>query len=161
MNVFKSRRRLSRDNTKLVNVGFTEEQMNKMSMSFKNRSLAMSCLSKWIVEDLIKRNKTLDIEFKDGEYSFKERDFKSSTINLISKDYTNENLNKRNVVIDKDTIDVVLNNSSKNSLYRLLPALTLYAIEKLYKENKVFMQDNTTDINIYIKTNSGESLWTH
>ena len=76
MNVFKSRRRLSRDNTKLVNVGFTEEQMNKMSMSFKNRSLAMSCLSKWIVEDLIKRNKTLDIEFKDGEYSFKERDFK-------------------------------------------------------------------------------------
>ncbi|HHD2909173.1 TPA: hypothetical protein ACNZ80_004519, partial [Klebsiella quasipneumoniae] len=103
MNVFKSRRRLSRDNTKLVNVGFTEEQMNKMSMSFKNRSLAMSCLSKWIVEDLIKRNKTLDIEFKDGEYSFKERDFKNSTINLISKDYTNENLNKRNVVIDKDT----------------------------------------------------------
>ncbi|EHL3284925.1 hypothetical protein KDL64_004236, partial [Salmonella enterica] len=63
MNVFKSRRRLSRDNTKLVNVGFTEEQMNKMSMSFKNRSLAMSCLSKWIVEDLIKRNKTLDIDF--------------------------------------------------------------------------------------------------
>lgn len=153
MNVFKSRRRLSRDNTKLVNVGFTEEQMNKMSMSFKNRSLAMSCLSKWIVEDLIKRNKTLDIEFKDGEYSFKERDFESSTINLISKDYTNENLNKRNVVIDKDTIDVVLNNSSKNSLYRLLPALTLYAIEKLYKENKVFMQDNNKDINIYIKTN--------
>ncbi|MBW7598562.1 hypothetical protein [Enterobacter hormaechei] len=153
MNVFKSRRRLSRDNTKLVNVGFTEEQMNKMSMSFKNRSLAMSCLSKWIVEDLIKRNKTLDIEFKDGEYSFKERDFKSSTINLISKDYTNENLNKRNVVINKDTIDVVLNNSSKNSLYRLLPALTLYAIEKLYKENKVFMQDNNKDINIYIKTN--------
>ena len=144
MNVFKSRRRLSRDNTKLVNVGFTEEQMNKMSMSFKNRSLAMSCLSKWIVEDLIKRNKT---------YSFKERDFKNSTINLISKDYTNENLNKRNVVIDKDTIDVVLNNSSKNSLYRLLPALTLYAIEKLYKENKVFMQDNNKDINIYIKTN--------
>ncbi|EJE1536576.1 hypothetical protein M4T00_004719, partial [Salmonella enterica] len=117
------------------------------------RSLAMSCLSKWIVEDLIKRNKTLDIEFKDGEYSFKERDFKNSTINLISKDYTNENLNKRNVVIDKDTIDVVLNNSSKNSLYRLLPALTLYAIEKLYKENKVFMQDNNKDINIYIKTN--------
>lgn len=153
MNVFKSRRRLSRDNTKLVNVGFTEEQMNKMSMSFKNRSLAMSCLSKWIVEDLIKRNKTLDIEFKDGEYSFKERDFKNSTINLISKDYTNENLNKRNVVIDKDTIDVVLNNSSKNSLYRLLPALTLYAIEKLYKENKVFMQDNNKDITIYIKTN--------
>lgn len=153
MNVFKSRRRLSRDNTKLVNVGFTEEQMNKMSMSFKNRSLAMSCLSKWIVEDLIKRNKTLDIEFKDGEYSFKEKDFKNSTINLISKDYTNENLNKRNVVIDKDTIDVVLNNSSKNSLYRLLPALTLYAIEKLYKENKVFMQDNNKDINIYIKTN--------
>ncbi|ECC8673912.1 TPA: hypothetical protein MXV13_004330 [Enterobacter hormaechei] len=153
MNVFKSRRRLSRDNTKLVNVGFTEEQMNKMSMSFKNRSLAMSCLSKWIVEDLIRRNKTLDIEFKDGEYSFKERDFKNSTINLISKDYTNENLNKRNVVIDKDTIDVVLNNSSKNSLYRLLPALTLYAIEKLYKENKVFMQDNNKDINIYIKTN--------
>lgn len=153
MNVFKSRRRLSRDNTKLVNIGFTEEQMNKMSMSFKNRSLAMSCLSKWIVEDLIKRNKTLDIEFKDGEYSFKERDFKNSTINLISKDYTNENLNKRNVVIDKDTIDVVLNNSSKNSLYRLLPALTLYAIEKLYKENKVFMQDNNKDINIYIKTN--------
>ncbi|HHL3846771.1 TPA: hypothetical protein ACQ7GP_003698 [Klebsiella pneumoniae] len=153
MNVFKSRRRLSRDNTRLVNVGFTEEQMNKMSMSFKNRSLAMSCLSKWIVEDLIKRNKTLDIEFKDGEYSFKERDFKNSTINLISKDYTNENLNKRNVVIDKDTIDVVLNNSSKNSLYRLLPALTLYAIEKLYKENKVFMQDNNKDINIYIKTN--------
>ncbi|ECP3744649.1 hypothetical protein [Klebsiella pneumoniae] len=153
MNVFKSRRRLSRDNTKLVNVGFTEEQMNKMSMSFKNRSLAMSCLSKWIVEDLIKRNKTLDIEFKDGEYSFKERDFKNSTINLISKDYTNENLNKRNVVIDKDTIDVVLNNSSKNSLYRLLPALTLYAIEKLYKENKVFMQDNNKDINIYIKAN--------
>lgn len=153
MNVFKSRRRLSRDNTKLVNVGFTEEQINKMSMSFKNRSLAMSCLSKWIVEDLIKRNKTLDIEFKDGEYSFKERDFKNSTINLISKDYTNENLNKRNVVIDKDTIDVVLNNSSKNSLYRLLPALTLYAIEKLYKENKVFMQDNNKDINIYIKTN--------
>lgn len=153
MNVFKSRRRLSRDNTKLVNVGFTEEQMNKMSMSFKNRSLAMSCLSKWIVEDLIKRNKTLDIEFKDGEYSFKERDFKNSTINLISKDYTNENLNKRNVVIDKDTIDVVLNNSSKNSLYRLLPALTLYAIEKLYNENKVFMQDNNKDINIYIKTN--------
>ncbi|HHL1341728.1 TPA: hypothetical protein ACQ3CY_002648 [Klebsiella pneumoniae] len=153
MNVFKSRRRLSRDNTKLVNVGFTEEQMNKMSMSFKNRSLAMSCLSKWIVEDLIKRNKTLDIEFKDGEYSFKERDFKNSTINLISKDYTNENLNKRNVVIDKDTIDVVLNNSSKNSLYRLLPALTLYAIEKLYKENKVFIQDNNKDINIYIKTN--------
>ncbi|ECF8482245.1 hypothetical protein C5F95_20920 [Salmonella enterica] len=153
MNVFKSRRRLSRDNTKLVNVGFTEEQMNKMSMSFKNRSLAMSCLSKWIVEDLIKRNKTLDIEFKDGEYSFKERDFKNSTINLVSKDYTNENLNKRNVVIDKDTIDVVLNNSSKNSLYRLLPALTLYAIEKLYKENKVFMQDNNKDINIYIKTN--------
>lgn len=153
MNVFKSRRRLSRDNTKLVNVGFTEEQMNKMSMSFKNRSLAMSCLSKWIVEDLIKRNKTLDIEFKDGEYSFKERDFKNTTINLISKDYTNENLNKRNVVIDKDTIDVVLNNSSKNSLYRLLPALTLYAIEKLYKENKVFMQDNNKDINIYIKTN--------
>lgn len=153
MNVFKSRRRLSRDNTKLVNVGFTEEQMNKMSMSFKNKSLAMSCLSKWIVEDLIKRNKTLDIEFKDGEYSFKERDFRNSTINLISKDYTNENLNKRNVVIDKDTIDVVLNNSSKNSLYRLLPALTLYAIEKLYKENKVFMQDNNKDINIYIKTN--------
>lgn len=153
MNVFKSRRRLSRDNTKLVNVGFTEEQMNKMSMSFKNRSLAMSCLSKWIVEDLIKRNKTLDIEFKDGEYSFKERDFRNSTINLISKDYTNENLNKRNVVIDKDTIDVVLNNSSKNSLYRLLPALTLYAIEKLYKENKVFMQDNNKDINIYIKAN--------
>ncbi|MFK4979482.1 hypothetical protein [Klebsiella pneumoniae] len=153
MNVFKSRRRLSRDNTKLVNVGFTEEQMNKMSMSFKNRSLAMSCLSKWIVEDLIKRNKTLDIEFKDGEYSFKERDFKNSTINLISNDYANENLNKRNVVIDKDTIDVVLNNSSKNSLYRLLPALTLYAIEKLYKENKVFMQDNNKDINIYIKTN--------
>ncbi|HFI4466654.1 TPA: hypothetical protein ACGQET_003679 [Escherichia coli] len=153
MNVFKSRRRLSRDNTKLVNVGFTEEQMNKMSMSFKNRSLAMSCLSKWIVEDLIKRNKTLDIEFKDGEYSFKEKDFKNSTINLASKDYTNEKLNKRNVVIDKDTIDVVLNNSSKNSLYRLLPALTLYAIEKLYKENKVFMQDNNKDINIYIKTN--------
>ncbi|EAY9556046.1 MULTISPECIES: hypothetical protein [Enterobacteriaceae] len=153
MNVFKSRRRLSRDNTKLVNVGFTEEQMNKMSMSFKNRSLAMSCLSKWIVEDLIKRNKTLDIEFKDGEYSFKEKDFKNSTINLVSKDYTNEKLNKRNVVIDKDTIDVVLNNSSKNSLYRLLPALTLYAIEKLYKENKVFMQDNNKDINIYIKTN--------
>lgn len=153
MNVFKSRRRLSRDNTKLVNVGFTEEQMNKMSMSFKNRSLAMSCLSKWIVEDLIKRNKTLDIEFKDGEYSFKEKDFKNSTINLVSKDYTNENLNKRNVVIDKDTIDVVLNNSSKNSLYRLLPALTLYAIEKLYKENKIFMQDNNKDINIYIKTN--------
>lgn len=153
MNVFKSRRRLSRDNTKLVNVGFTEEQMNKMSMSFKNRSLAMSCLSKWIVEDLIKRNKTLDIEFKDGEYSFKERDFKNSTINLISNDYANENLNKRNVVIDKDTIDVVLNNSSKNSLYRLLPDLTLYAIEKLYKENKVFMQDNNKDINIYIKTN--------
>lgn len=153
MNVFKSRRRLSRDNTKLVNVGFTKEQMNKMSMSFKNRSLAMSCLSKWIVEDLIKRNKTLDIEFKDGEYSFKEKDFKNSTINLISKDYTNEKLNKRNVVIDKDTIDVVLNNSSKNSLYRLLPALTLYAIEKLYKENKVFMQDNNKDINIYIKIN--------
>lgn len=153
MNVFKSRRRLSRDNTKLVNVGFTEEQMNKMSMSFKNRSLAMSCLSKWIVEDLIKRNKTLDVEFKDGEYSFKEKDFKNSTINLVSKDYTNEKLNKRNVVIDKDTIDVVLNNSSKNSLYRLLPALTLYAIEKLYKENKVFMQDNNKDINIYIKTN--------
>lgn len=153
MNVFKSRRRLSRDNTKLVNVGFTEEQMNKMSMSFKNRSLAMSCLSKWIVEDLIKRNKTLDIDFKDGEYFFKEKDFKNSTINLVSKDYTNENLNKRNVVIDKDTIDVVLNNSSKNSLYRLLPALTLYAIEKLYKENKVFMQDNNKDINIYIKTN--------
>lgn len=153
MNVFKSRRRLSRDNTKLVNVGFTEEQMDKMSMSFKNRSLAMSCLSKWIVEDLIKRNKTLDIEFKDGKYSFKETDFKNSTINLISKDYTKESLNKRNVVIDKDTIDVVLNNSSKNSLYRLLPALTLYAIEKLYKENKVFMQDNNKDINIYIKTN--------
>ncbi|EJI6896348.1 hypothetical protein NFV91_004435 [Salmonella enterica] len=153
MNVFKSKRRLSRDNTKLVNVGFTEEQMNKMSMSFKNRSLAMSCLSKWIVEDLIKRNKTLDIDFKDGEYSFKEKDFKNSTINLVSKDYTNENLNKRNVVIDKDTIDVVLNNSSKNSLYRLLPALTLYAIEKLYKENKVFIQDNNKDINIYIKTN--------
>lgn len=153
MNVFKSRRRLSRDNTKLVNVGFTEEQMNKMSMSFKNRSLAMSCLSKWIVEDLIKRNKTLDIDFKDGEYSFNEKDFKNSTVNLVSKDYTRENLNKRNVVIDKDTIDVVLNNSSKNSLYRLLPALTLYAIEKLYKENKVFMQDNNKDINIYIKTN--------
>ncbi|ELS8239570.1 hypothetical protein QPF11_004434 [Salmonella enterica] len=153
MNVFKSKRRLSRDNTKLVNVGFTEEQMNKMSMSFKNRSLAMSCLSKWIVEDLINRNKTLDIEFKDGEYCFKEKDFKNSTINLVSKDYTNENLNKRNVVIDKDTIDVVLNNSSKNSLYRLLPALTLYAIEKLYKENKVFIQDNNKDINIYIKTN--------
>ncbi len=153
MNVFKSRRRLSRDNTKLVNVGFTEEQMNKMSMSFKNRSLAMSCLSKWIVEDLIKRNKTLDIDFKDGEYSFNEKDFKNSTVNLVSKDYTKENLNKRNVVIDKDTIDVVLNNSSKNSLYRLLPALTLYAIEKLYKENKVFMQDNNKDINIYIKTN--------
>ncbi|EIK8153962.1 hypothetical protein LKS55_004526 [Salmonella enterica] len=153
MNVFKSKRRLSRDNTKLVNVGFTEEQMNKMSMSFKNRSLAMSCLSRWIVEDLIKRNKTLDIDFKDGEYSFKEKDFKNSTINLVSKDYTNENLNKRNVVIDKDTVDVVLNNSSKNSLYRLLPALTLYAIEKLYKENKVFIQDNNKDINIYIKTN--------
>lgn len=153
MNVFKSRRRLSRDNTKLVNVGFTEEQMNKMSMSFKNRSLAMSCLSKWIVEDLIKRNKTLDIDFIDGEYSFSEKEFENSTINLVSKDYTNENLNKRNVVIDKDTIDVVLNNSSKNSLYRLLPALTLYAIEKLYKENKVFMQDNNKDINIYIKTN--------
>ncbi|HDL6713775.1 TPA: hypothetical protein ACV1O4_004222 [Yersinia enterocolitica] len=153
MNVFKSRRRLSRDNTKLVNVGFTEKQMNKMSMSFKNRSLAMSCLSKWIVEDLIKRNKTLDIDFKDGEYSFYEKDFNNSTINLVSKDYTKENLNKRNVVIDKDTIDVVLNNSSKNSLYRLLPALTLYAIEKLYKENKVFMQDNNKDINIYIKTN--------
>lgn len=153
MNVFKSRRRLSRDNTKLVNVGFTEEQMNKMSMSFKNRSLAMSCLSKWIVEDLIRRNKTLDIDFKCGEYSFKEKDFKNSTVNLVSKDYAKENLNKRNVVIDKDTIDVVLNNSSKNSLYRLLPALTLYAIEKLYKENKVFMQDNNKDINIYIKTN--------
>ncbi|EIK2484810.1 hypothetical protein ACRQKB_004624 [Salmonella enterica] len=152
MNVFKSRRRLSRDNTKLVNVGFTEEQMNKMSMSFKNRSLAMSCLSKWIVEDLIKRNKTLDIDFIDGEYSFSEKDFKTSTINLVGKDYTKENLNKRNVVIDKDTIDIVLNNSSKNSLYRLLPALTLYAIEKLYKENKVFMQDNNKDINIYIKT---------
>ncbi|EIE6219084.1 hypothetical protein LDS12_004425 [Salmonella enterica] len=153
MNVFKSRRRLTRDNTKLVNVGFTEKQMNKMSMSFKNRSLAMSCLSKWIVEDLIKRNKTLDINFKDGDYSFYEKDFNNSTINLVSKDYTKENLNKRNVVIDKDTIDVVLNNSSKNSLYRLLPALTLYAIEKLYKENKVFMQDNNKDINIYIKTN--------
>ncbi|EBN2548290.1 hypothetical protein DNS10_22240, partial [Salmonella enterica] len=92
MNVFKSRRRLSRDNTKLVNVGFTEEQMNKMSMSFKNRSLAMSCLSKWIVEDLIKRNKTLDIDFIDGEYSFSEKDFKTSTINLVGKDYTKENL---------------------------------------------------------------------
>lgn len=153
MNVFKSRRRLSRDNTKLVNVGFTEKQMNKMSMSFKNRSLAMSCLSKWIVEDLIKRNKSLNIDFKEGEYTFDEKDFKDSTINLLSKDYEKENLNKRNVVIDKDTIDVVLNNSSKNSLYRLLPALTLYAIEKLYKENKVFMQDNNKDINIYIKTN--------
>ncbi|NTZ48513.1 hypothetical protein FCM30_22520 [Lelliottia aquatilis] len=153
MNVFKSRRRLSRDNTKLVNVGFTEKQMNKMSMSFKNRSLAMSCLSKWIVEDLIKRNKSLNIDFKEGEYTFDEKDFKDSTINLLSKDYEKENLNKRNVVIDKDTIDVVLNNSSKNSLYRLLPALTLYAIEKLYKENKVFMQDTNKDINIYIKTN--------
>ncbi|EEL2248745.1 hypothetical protein G9L00_004266 [Salmonella enterica subsp. enterica serovar Ohio] len=153
MNVFKSRRRLSRDNTKLVNVGFTEEQMKKMSMSFKNRSLAMSCLSRWVVEDLIKRNKTLDIDFKEGEFIFDEKDFNNSTINLVSKDYTTENLNKRNVVIDKDTIDVVLNNSSKNSLYRLLPALTLYAIEKLYKENKVFMQDNNKDINIYIKTN--------
>ncbi len=145
MNVFKSRRRLSRDNTKLVNVGFTEEQMNKMSMSFKNRSLAMSCLSKWIVEDLIKRNKTLDIEFKDGEYSFKERDFKNSTINLISKDYTNENLNKRNVVIDKDTIDVVLNNSSKThyiDYFRLL----LYMRLKSYIKKQRFSCKTTTKI---------------
>ncbi len=31
------RRRLSEIIQRLVNVGFTEEQMNKMSMSFKNR----------------------------------------------------------------------------------------------------------------------------
>jgi len=56
-NVFKSKRRLSRKNTKIVMVGFSDEQMTKMSMSFKNRSLAMSCLSKWVLEDLIKRGK--------------------------------------------------------------------------------------------------------
>ncbi|MCC3735917.1 hypothetical protein LLS47_23745 [Rouxiella badensis] len=151
-NVFKSKRRLSRKNTKIVMVGFSDEQMTKMSMSFKNRSLAMSCLSKWVLEDLIKRGKTLLINLDNGKYDFIEKDFIDAHVFFNKKETTTECINRRSVVIDNETIDLVEKSCQRYSLFKLLPALTLYAIEKLNKESKVFMQDKNNELNIYIKT---------
>ncbi|EIS5756592.1 hypothetical protein LZ898_004629 [Salmonella enterica] len=153
MNIFKSKRRLSRDNTKMVMVGFTKEQMNIMTSSFQNRSLAMSCLSKYIIDDLLKRFKTLEVSIKDGSYVFKEKDYEESTVIFLNTESFNETLIKRSVVIDNETLNMVEKSCKKSSLYRLLPALTLYAIEKLNREHKVFLQDNNQNFNIYIKTN--------
>lgn len=153
MNVFKSRRRSTRDNTKMIMVGFTEEQMKIMAMSFHNRSLAMSCLSKYIIEDLIKRFKTLEISIKDDRYFFTEREYQLSTVVFKNNEQFKEPLKKRSVVIDNETLKMVEKSCIKSSLYRLLPALTLYAIEKLNKEQKIFLQDANQNLNIYIKTN--------
>lgn len=151
--IFKSKRRLSRKNTKIIMVGFSKEQMNNMSMSFKNRSLAMSCLSRWVLNDLIDKNKSLSIDFQNDKYVFTISEYVNKRVSFLKNDYSNEKLIRRSVVIDNETIDLVQSSCEKYSLFRLLPALTLYAIEKLHEENKVFMQDKSNDMNIYIKAN--------
>lgn len=150
-NFFRGRRRLSRKNTRMIIVGFTERQKKLMKEGFNNRSLAISFLTKWAIRDLIKESKTLKIRKNDEEFTFQVDEFNKNYVYYEDEGLMNR-LKRVSILIDNESMDFIDSVRGKVSYFKIIPALTMYAIEKLNKENKVFIQDDNAKTHVFIKT---------
>lgn len=150
-NFFRGRRRLSRKNTRMITVGFTERQKILMKDGFNNISLAISFLTKWAIQDLIKQSKTLEIRRYDEDFTFEVKEFDKNYVYYEDEGFMNR-LKRVSVLIDNESMDFIDSVRGKASYFKIIPALAMYAIEKLNNENKVFIQDDNAKAHVFIKT---------
>lgn len=150
-NFFRCRRRLSRNDTRMITVGFTERQKKMMREWFKNRSLPISFLTKWAIQELIKESKTLEIRKDDEDFTFQVKEFDKNYVYYEDEGFMNK-LKRVSVLIDNESMDFIDSVKGKVSYFKIIPALTMYAIDKLNKENKVFILDENAKAHVFIKT---------
>ncbi|ORM76486.1 hypothetical protein [Pantoea eucrina] len=149
-NFFRCRRRLSSNDTRMITVGFTERQKKMMKEGFKNRSLPISFLTKWAIQDLIKESKTLKIRKDDEDFTFQVKEFDKNYVYYEDEGFMNR-LKRVSVLIDNESMDFIDSVRGKVPYFKIIPALTMYAIEKLKKENKVFILDDNAKAHVFIK----------
>lgn len=149
-NFFRCRRRLSRNDTRMIIVGFTERQKKMMKEAFKNRSLPISFLTKWAIQDLIKESKTLKIRKDDEDFTFQVKEFDKNYVYYEDEGFMNR-LKRVSVLIDNESMDFIDSVRGKVSYFKIIPALTMYAIEKLNKENKIVILDYNAKAHVFIK----------
>lgn len=149
-NFFRCRRRISRNDTRMIIVGFTERQKKMMREWFKNRSLPISFLTKWAIQDLIKESKTLKIKKYDEDFTFQVKEFDKNYVYYEDEAFMNR-LKRVSVLIDNESMDFIDSVRGKVSYFKIIPALTMYAIDKLNKENKIFILDDNAKAHVFIK----------
>ncbi|ELY8185368.1 hypothetical protein SOQ25_004484 [Salmonella enterica] len=151
------RRRLDQDNTVKTLIKLTQNQLDFIDnhISKNSRSLAVSQLSKWAIEKLVNENKVLNISFLEDGYHFTEDDTESSSLHVISLDKSYKSESKYvSVVASKEVIDLLKEKTERIALSRVLPALTIYALNELLAKKEMYVYDSVNNINQIIKQRS-------
>ncbi|EAN2687292.1 hypothetical protein BB542_23870 [Escherichia coli] len=151
------RRRLDQDNTVKTLIKLTQNQLDFIDnhISKNSRSLAVSQLSKWAIEKLVNENKVLNISFLEDGYHFTEDDTESSSLHVVSLDKSYKSESKYvSVVASKEVIDLLKEKTERIALSRVLPALTIYALNELLAKKEMYVYDSVNNINQIIKQRS-------
>ncbi|ANS15163.1 hypothetical protein AB284_00280 [Enterobacter hormaechei] len=151
------RRRLDQDNTVKTLVKLTQNQLDFIDnhISKNSRSLAVSQLSKWAIEKLVNENKVLNISFLEDGYHFTEDDTESSSLHVVSLDKSYKSESKYvSVVASKEVIDLLKEKTERIALSKVLPALTIYALNELLAKKEMYVYDSVNNINQIIKQRS-------
>ncbi|EEL6474215.1 hypothetical protein DAE74_23420 [Salmonella enterica subsp. enterica serovar Newport] len=151
------RRRLGQDNTVKTLIKLTQNQLDFIDnhISKNSRSLAVSQLSKWAIEKLVNENKVLNISFLEDGYHFTEDDTESSSLHVVSLDKSYKSESKYvSVVASKEVIDLLKEKTERIALSRVLPALTIYALNELLAKKEMYVYDSVNNINQIIKQRS-------
>lgn len=151
------RRRLDQDNTVKTLIKLTQNQLDFIDnhISKNSRSLAVSQLSKWAIEKLVNENKVLNISFLEDGYHFTEDDTESSSLHVVSLDKSYKSESKYvSVVASKEVIYLLKEKTERIALSRVLPALTIYALNELLAKKEMYVYDSVNNINQIIKQRS-------
>ncbi|EPU8662167.1 hypothetical protein ACVZZ0_004129 [Escherichia coli] len=151
------RRRLDQDNTVKTLIKLTQNQLDFIDnhISKNSRSLAVSQLSKWAIEKLVNENKVLNISFLEDGYHFTEDDTESSSLHVVSLDKSYKSESKYvSVVASKEVIDLLKEKTERIALSKVLPALTIYALNELLAKKEIYVYDSVNNINQIIKQRS-------
>lgn len=151
------RRRLDQDNTVKTLIKLTKNQLDFIDnhISKNSRSLAVSQLSKWAIEKLVNENKVLNISFLEDGYHFTEDDTESSSLHVVSLDKSYKSESKYvSVVASKEVIDLLKEKTERIALSKVLPALTIYALNELIAKKEMYVYDSVNNINQIVKQRS-------
>lgn len=151
------RRRIDQENTVKTLIKLTKNQLDFIDdhISKNSRSLAVSQLSKWAIEKLVSECKVLNISFLEDGYHFTENDTEVGSLHIVSLDKSFKPESKYvSIVASKEVIDLIKEKTEKVALSKVLPALTIYALNELIAKKEMYVYDSVNNINQIIKQRS-------